>query len=118
MKSHLLESAPELEAKIPPLILDGIQQFVVSRVKTGSFLLAVLENNLASAICRADPQSLAALREIVWYVHNCIPGNCHGSPQKVADWLRGGPQYRSTADLARNDPVEYARIMFAESRMA
>ena len=52
----------------------------------GHFVTAVLENNLRNAIGHADPDSLAALSEIVQYAHFEIPGNCWGSAEAVRHW--------------------------------
>ncbi len=73
---------------IPPAILDGLRRYSVEHLGTGSFLTAVLENNLSEAIIRADRFSLAAIKDIVMYVHWEIPGPCHGSPDKVNAWLK------------------------------
>ena len=55
---------------------------------TGGFLRAVLENDLLEAVGRADPVSLAAIREIVLWAHWELPGGSHGSPAAVEAWLR------------------------------
>lgn len=56
-------------------------------VPTGSFLQAVLENDLREAVMRADADSYASLREIVSFVHNCMPTKCCGSYDTVSEWL-------------------------------
>ena len=73
---------------IPPLIRAGLRRYADEHMGTGSFLTAVLENNLSEAIIRADVFSLAAIKDIVMYVHWEIPGNCHGSPEAVNAWLK------------------------------
>lgn len=92
-----LDSAPELAAAIPPLILEGLQRYATERLPTGGFLYYVLTNNLTEAVCRADDESLAAIREIVKYVYNCLPGRCHGSPAELARWVSGREQEESPA---------------------
>ncbi len=64
----------------------GIDRHVSHGVPTGSFLQAVLENNLMEAIGRADDDNRQDLYEICDYIYNEIPSTCHGSPQKVKDW--------------------------------
>ncbi len=71
----------------PVHILDGIWRYATDRLPPGSFVRAVLENNLMEAMGRADEMSLAGLFEIVRYVRWEIPSNCHGSPEKVTAWL-------------------------------
>jgi hypothetical protein len=34
----------------------------------------------------ADPDSMASLKSIVMVIHNELPSNCHGSPEKVKIW--------------------------------
>jgi hypothetical protein len=54
----------------------------------GNFLKAVLQNDLRTAVCNADPDSYAALREIVLWVHNeAEPGHCWGSPEAYTKWI-------------------------------
>lgn len=73
----------------PVHILDGIRRFADDRVPPGGFIQAVLENNLSEAFGRADEFSLAGLFDIVRYVRWEIPSICHGSPEKVREWLYG-----------------------------
>lgn len=75
---------------LPPAVAHlkaGLDRYANERIATGGFLASVLRNDLAEAVTRADGTSLAYLREIVWYVHNEMPADCHGSPERVAAWL-------------------------------
>jgi hypothetical protein len=65
----------------------GIDRYVAERVPTGSFIRAVLENNLREAFGRADDDNRADLFEIVCYCYNDIPAGCWGSPERVRRWL-------------------------------
>jgi len=56
------------------------------RVHLGSFLTAVLSNNLTQACGRADDSNLRALPDIVRYCYNELPSDCWGSPEKVEAW--------------------------------
>ncbi len=71
----------------PVRILDAIWNHAEYHRPCGSFVTAVLENNLMEALGRADGSSKAALFEIVRYVRWEIPGDCHGSVEKVRAWL-------------------------------
>lgn len=53
-------------------------------IPTGDFLLAVLENNLLAACCRADMENQGKLFEIVKYIFAELPPTIWGSPEKVA----------------------------------
>ncbi len=59
----------------------------VERTPTGSFVRAVLENDLMGAMGQADDENRRDLFEICMYVYNEIPGVCHGSREKVDAWL-------------------------------
>ena len=72
----------------PVHVLDSIDRFVRHRIAPGSFVTAVLSNDLAGAFRTADEDSLRGLRDIMWHIHWEIPGNCHGSKSKVEKWLK------------------------------
>jgi hypothetical protein len=47
----------------------------------------VLENNLFSAVNRADRDNLAALPEIVKYIYNEVPSGAWGNSKSVSDYI-------------------------------
>jgi len=66
---------------------ESLGRYVEHRIPTGSFLQAVLENDLMGAMGQADETSRENLFSICLLVYNEIPSNCHGSPEKVTAWL-------------------------------
>ncbi len=68
-----------------------LERYVVHRIPTGSFLQAVLENNLMQAFARADDENILDMFSIVQYVYSHVPGNCYGSPAIVKAWLKERP---------------------------
>lgn len=68
----------------------AIDRYAEHHTPTGSFLKAVLENDLAAAVGRADEDNLRDIKEIVQYVYWEIPSPCWGNPEKVKKWLKGG----------------------------
>ena len=68
-------------------LIDSLNRYAEDRIETGSFLRAVLENDLASSIGRADHESLGLLPDLVSYVYNNLPSDCWGSAAKVEIWL-------------------------------
>lgn len=76
-----------LEARIPTLLLEGLQRYAEHRIPAGGFLTAVLENNLKEAVQRADLQSQRSLTAIVMYCNNYLPRGSWGSPAAVRAWL-------------------------------
>jgi len=72
---------------IPQYTLDSLTRYVEHGIPPGSFLCAVLENNLFSAVGRADKANLAALPEIVKYVYNEVPSPAWGNSKAVSDYI-------------------------------
>ena len=72
---------------IPQDTKNHIDEYVQCKIPVGSFLFAVLSNNLFEAVANADEHNLSALIDIVKYVYNEIPFNCWGSPKIVEKWL-------------------------------
>ena len=68
-------------------IKEAIDRYVKDKCPTGGFLRYVLENNLMGAMGKADKDNLRDLHEICGYIYNHIPSTCHGSPEKVKEWL-------------------------------
>ena len=67
--------------------IDTLNNYVTKGWEPGSFCRAVLENNLMQAFGRADKENRATLFEICSYVYNELPIACHGSEEKVRNWL-------------------------------
>lgn len=77
------------EYNIPNRIVEALKRYEQDRIPTGSFLRAVLENNLTEAFQRADDECLLRLRDIVSYCYNKLPSPCWGSKKQVSAWLKG-----------------------------
>lgn len=73
---------------IPPKTLKAIRNYVEHGVRPGDFLCAVLCNDLFKAIMAADAENREALDEIVHELYWNVPGDCWGSPEAVAAWLK------------------------------
>ena len=69
-------------------IKQAIDTYVSLHQQPGDFVTAVLMDKLADAVCRADADNLAHIKDIVLYVSNDIRGDCHGSPEIVINWLK------------------------------
>ncbi len=74
-------------AEIPERMKQSIDRYVEHRTPVGSFLTAVLKNDLCQAFSQADEDNRVNLFEIVAYCWNEIPGDCWGSPEQVKAWL-------------------------------
>jgi hypothetical protein len=74
----------------PEEIREAIERYVKDRLRPGSFTLAVLENDLMTAVFQAHPLMLPYLRNVCMYVYWEVRGDCWGSREKVKEWLKGG----------------------------
>lgn len=73
--------------RIRPDVIDSLKRYVDQRIPPGSFLQAVLENDLMMAFGRADEDNSSNLFHICSYVYSQLPSRCHGSPETVKQWL-------------------------------
>ena len=72
---------------VPHLTIESLDRYLQDRIPTGSFLHAVLSNDLRESFGRADSFNTAALGEIVKLCYWDIPGCAWGSPEDVRSWL-------------------------------
>lgn len=73
---------------LPKNVKAGIDRYVDFGCPTGSFLYAVLTNDLFKATERADHLNRLVLVEICEYIYNFTPNVCYGTTDKVAAWLK------------------------------
>lgn len=73
---------------IPDRMLDGIYRYIQHGILPGSFLTAVLNNNLADAVAHADDENMANLPAYVAYFYNETPSLCWGSAERVRNWVQ------------------------------
>lgn len=71
---------------IPLIILEGLARYFNHHLPVGGFLACALRNDFAGAVLHADPESLAALRQIAGAL-TMMPSSAWGSPVLVARWL-------------------------------
>lgn len=70
------------------IIKQALDNYGTDGIPTGGFLRAVLSNDLFLALRKADIDNQHDIFEIVHYVYNELPGNCWGSKEAVAAWLK------------------------------
>jgi hypothetical protein len=75
------------ESGVPRSLHAGLTEYIAARRPVGSFLTAVLSNDLQDAVIHADPMNRRLLPEIVLFLVHYVPGTCWGSPETVARWL-------------------------------
>lgn len=74
--------------RIPKRTMESLQLWVSRGVLPGSFLQAVLANDLMGAVVRADDENRAAFVEIVYWLRCEVPCECHGSLDHMGLWRR------------------------------
>jgi hypothetical protein len=67
---------------------EGLDNYKL-RLQPGSFLRALLENNLMGVVAHADPTSALYLAEFVIFTNSYLPGFMWGAPHRVENWLAG-----------------------------
>jgi hypothetical protein len=82
-------------AAIPEPMREGIIRWVEEGVRPGSFLWAVIRNNLFDAWGHADDTNRALLTLYVRWFYWEAPGGCCGSAEAAAAWeAQGGLKNR------------------------
>jgi hypothetical protein len=76
--------------RIPTHCREGFLAYLQYGQRPGSFLLAVLSNDLAEACARADDDNRPALYDYVFLLTNYAPSDAWGSPSRVSDWIERG----------------------------
>ena len=71
---------------IPDYMADALALWINEGIPPGSFLTAVLENNLSEAVGCADENNMRAIPAYVGYLYNEAPRGCWGSVENVGRW--------------------------------
>jgi hypothetical protein len=83
-KAQLLNYA---EAQgIPESMVHGILDYIFSGVIPGSFLQAVIANDLRRSVEQADIVNINLLPNYVRFFYNYVPASCWGSKEKMYNW--------------------------------
>jgi hypothetical protein len=76
------------ESLVPAHLHAGLVEYIAARRPVGSFLTAVLANDLRAACGRGDEWARAGgLFALVTFLFNYAPGQCWGTPALVEAWL-------------------------------
>ena len=81
-----VDGAPINYELLPEHLRGGVERWIEHGVQPGSFLKAVLDNQLFQAHMNADDKSFLALRDICRWFYNHAPRGCYGSPEQTASW--------------------------------
>jgi hypothetical protein len=84
-RAHLRQRL--LESNVPESLHSGLVEYFAARRPTGSFLRAVLENDLSQACLRADDVNRWHVADLALFLNNYAPSPAWGSPAAVDAWL-------------------------------
>jgi len=84
---------------IPIHMVGAVRRYVENGIEPGSFLTAVLSNDLAEAVSRADNINKYRIADFIQFFYNYTPGECYGSVERVDAWIaKGGLGWSMEAD--------------------
>lgn len=86
-RAELEALAPEY---VPDYMIGALSRYVFDGLPPGSFLEAVLSNDLRRAVERADENNQAMIVNWVKLLYNHVPASCWGSPEKYHQWIDVG----------------------------
>jgi len=79
-----------LRESVPRHIHEGFLNFILYGIEPGSFLRAVLSNDLKESFGRADDTNLRHMFSIVSFTRNGCPAAAQGSETSFLSWIEWG----------------------------
>ena len=76
------------EFYIPERMMPGIKRYIENGIKPGSFLTAIIQNDLIGVCRYADYENLRNIPAYTAYFYNECPMSCWGSPEKMKNWIK------------------------------
>lgn len=75
---------------LPEYMRDGTRDYIEHGVRPGSFLTAVICNDLFKAVVRADYINKSWLKDWCLFFYHESPPDCYGSEQVMGAWIKNG----------------------------
>ena len=72
---------------LPPHMHGAMKRYIEQGIEPGSFLVAVLSNDMMEACARADSVNRNFLPDYAMFLYNYAPRGCYGSKEKVIAWV-------------------------------
>lgn len=79
---------------VPEHLQPGLVRYLGDGIRPGGFLCAVLANDLAGAVSRADGDSAKGLVPLVRFLFDYAPVLAWGSTEAVENWIDAGNWWR------------------------
>lgn len=76
-------------------MMEGVRNYIDHGIEPGSFLSAVICNNLRAAVESADHRNIGNIPAFVGYFYNDAPSRCWGSSDKMIAWMAAKAVERS-----------------------
>lgn len=94
-----------VEDGCPEHLAESLRAYLEHGRPLGSFLEAVVSNDLIDAVARADSVNMRLLPEIVAFVYTHFParGVCHGSREIYATWVARHARALEAARAAKQE---------------
>lgn len=79
---------------LPKSLREGARLWIEEGIGPGSFLRAVIDNNLLEACCQASRENLEHIVDITkwWYIE--APAHCWGTKGKADEWAKARAKER------------------------
>ena len=74
-------------SRCPDWVVESLDRYINHRLPPGDCLTAILANDLSGAFARADVNTARAMGTIASYIYNNVRSDCHGSYERVKEWL-------------------------------
>lgn len=72
---------------LPGHIREGVKRYIEKGIEPGSFLTAIICNDLKESFGRADETNRARMFDIVGFFYNEAPSRCWGSQETMNRWM-------------------------------
>lgn len=87
IENHFPDFRKDLADKVPEHLREGLARYVIRGILPGSFLQAVITNDLRMSIRCGDEDSIAGIGAVVTFLWNSTPAQCFGDRNKMNNWL-------------------------------
>ena len=75
---------------IPEYMIGGLRRYIENGIGPGSFLTALLSNDLRRTFECADDENRTCIENYVRFLYSYAPSECWGSADKFDVWCRQG----------------------------
>jgi hypothetical protein len=72
--------------QIPERMHEGMLRWIEDGIKPGSFLSAIIENDLYNAFHLADDENSFRISSYLSFFYMCAPGGCWRTMERVKEW--------------------------------